>query len=86
MPRYCYRCDNCKETFEVSHGMFFEQERCIKCQSIGHLTKVPDFTIKKAHQSTTQKPAGAIVDEFIEDAKKDLKKQRKDLKTEIYDK
>ena len=86
MPRYCYRCDNCKETFEINHGMFFQQEQCIKCNNIGHLTKVPDFTIKKRSQNDAQKRTGAIVDEFIEDAKKDLKQQRKSLKTEVFDK
>jgi len=86
MPRYCYKCDKCKETFEINHGMFFQQEKCIKCNSTGHLTKVPDFTIKKNSQNATQKPTGAVVSEFIEDAKKGLKQQRKALKTEVFDK
>ena len=86
MPRYAYRCDNCRETFEINHGMFFEQERCIKCHRSGFLVKIPDFTIKKSINPNQDKRAGSVVDEFIEDAKKDLKKQKKNLKTEIFDK
>ena len=86
MPRYTYRCENCKEVFEVNHGMFFEQERCTRCHSIGQLTKIPNFTIKKQTESNSKKATGAIVDEFIKDAKKDLKQQRKELKTEVFDK
>ena len=86
MPRYCYRCDNCKEVFEINHGMFFEQERCIKCNTSGHLTKIPNFTIKKHIEEGTDKKVGSVVDEFIKDAKKDLKQQRKELKAEVFDK
>jgi hypothetical protein len=86
MPRYAYRCENCKETFEITHGMFFEQEQCIKCKSSGFLTKLPNFTIKKASEDTQEKRVGSVVDEFIQDAKQDLKKQKKKLKTEVFDK
>jgi len=86
VPRYTYRCEHCKEVFEINHGMFFEQERCIKCNTSGFLVKVPDFTIKKHTTKATENKVGSVVDEFIKDAKKDLKKQRKELKTEVFDK
>lgn len=86
MPRYAYRCDACKEVFEINHGMFFEQEQCIKCRASGFLVKLLSFTIKSNKDTPSTKRTGAVVDEFIKDAKQDLKKQRKDLKTEIYDK
>ena len=50
------------------------------------MVKVPDFTIKKQSEKPTSKRVGAVVDEFIKDAKKDLKQQRKELKTEVFDK
>ena len=55
-------------------------------QSIWVLVKLPSFTIKNNKDAPSTKRTGAVVDEFIKDAKQDLKKQRKDLKTEIYDK
>lgn len=86
MPRYTYKCENCKEVFEINHGMFFEQQQCIKCHSYECLTKIPDFTIKKQTQASDKKRVGSVVDQFIKDAKQDLKKQRKELKTETIDK
>ena len=86
MPRYCYRCEFCKEVFEVSHGMFFEQERCTKCNKEGGLVKQPFFNIKKCDTTVKKKKVGTVVDEYIKDAKQDLKKQKNDLKTEIFDK
>ena len=86
MPRYTYRCESCKEVFEINHGMFFEQERCVKCSANECLVKVPVFNIKKQDETHSEKRVGAVVDEFIQDAKQDLKKQRKELKTEIFDK
>ena len=86
MPRYTYICENCKEVFEVNHGMFFEQEQCIKCHTSGFLAKIPIFTVKKKEQKQSNKKIGSVVDEFIKDAKQDLKKQKKDLETEYFDK
>lgn len=62
--------------------MFFEQERCIKCHSIGYLSKIPDFRIAKKEQDNTTRP-GQIVDKFIEEAKRDLKDQKIEAKKEV---
>ena len=85
MPRYTYRCESCNEVFEVSHGMFFEQERCIKCKASNCLIKVPVFSIKKEPIESSS-PPGRIVDQFIKDAKKDLKQQKTDLASETINK
>jgi hypothetical protein len=66
--------------------MFFEQEKCIKCHRHGYLTKVPVFNIRKQTVKESESHPGAVVDQFIKDAKKDLKQQRRDLKTEVFDK
>tara|TARA_B100001250_G_C19579254_1_gene691244 strand:+ start:463 stop:606 length:144 start_codon:yes stop_codon:yes gene_type:complete len=47
---------------------------------------VPVFNIKKSSTEEKEKAPGHVVDTFIKDAKQDLKKQRKELKTEILDK
>ena len=86
MPRYAYRCDHCTAVFEINHGMFFEQRMCIECNSCDTLTKLPNFTIKKKIDTKSSPKVGTIVDEFIEEAKKDLKKQKRNLKEEVFDK
>lgn len=86
MPRYTYKCLRCKETFEISHGMFFEQKVCIKCKAVDQLEKIPVFNIKTSKEQQTTKKVGSIVDQYITDAKKELTKQKQDLKTEMLDK
>lgn len=81
MPRYIYACDACGEEFEISHGMFHEQRECILCHRIDTITKKPSFRIKKEETSAVSRP-GKVVDEFIQDAKKELKQQRRELKSE----
>ncbi len=82
MPFYTYRCDICRETFEVRHGMFFIQERCVKCNATECLTKIPSFEIKSKNPDIDQSPAtpGTIVKKHIEEAKTELKKEKKRLK------
>ena len=81
MPRYVYRCEACRGEFEITHGMFHEQRECILCHRIETIVKVPNFSIKNPKNEQQSRP-GKVVDEFIKDAKKDLKKQKKELKSE----
>lgn len=65
--------------------MSHEQEECIVCGETNTINKIPSFSLKKdSHNKSKSKP-GRIVDEFIRDAKKDLRKQIRDLKTETLD-
>ena len=81
MPRYIYSCNACDGEFEISHGMFHEQRECILCKRIETIVKKPSFRIKK-EDITTAPRTGQVVDDFIKDAKKELKQQKKDLKSE----
>ena len=80
MPVYVYECRSCKQTFEKRHGMFFEQDRCILCQS-EDIFKVPSIQVQPKKTSTKRK-AGKIVDEFIKDAKDEIKREKKKLSSE----
>jgi len=81
MPLYVYSCDDCKHKFEIRHGMFFENQRCVKCYS-EHVFKVP--SIGEAQKTTTQtgSRAGKVVDKYIEDVKSDIKEEKNRLKSE----
>ena len=80
MPIYCYKCHDCRKTFEIRHGMFFENQRCIHCQS-DNIFREPNLTEKKVEGNSTKK-AGKIVDKYIEDAKSEIKKEKQKLRTE----
>ena len=78
MPVYCYKCNSCEASFEARHSMSFEEQVCIECGS-GDVFKVPhvlDIKNNLAPQRT-----GKIVDDYIKDAKQDLKNEKKDLRS-----
>ena len=85
MPRYAYKCEACQSEFEITHGMFFEQEQCIKCKRSGFLSKIFDFAIdiKNKEEPRASPRPGKVVDEFIREAKKDLKTQKKEAREEF---
>lgn len=61
--------------------MFHEQDICILCKRINCIEKIPHFQIKKQTNSENTR-VGKVVDDFIVDAKKELKQQKKELRTE----
>jgi len=78
MPIYTYRCNKCEEEFRVSHSMTEKQEICELCESIGTLTRVPAlFSNSKIER---KQKVGALVRDFINESKEDLKEQKKDLR------
>jgi len=79
MPVYVYKCHDCKRTFEKRHGMFFEQKNCIHCFSES-IFKVPSIEYTGKKTEATPKKTGKIVDEYIKDAKEEIKKEKDSLK------
>ena len=60
--------------------MSFEDQRCVVCDSI-NVFKLPSLSKKKVQLSSQNKP-GKIVDEYIRDAKKEIKQQKINLSSE----
>ena len=80
MPRYDYVCLECSGSFTYSHGMHEEETDCYECS--GSLVKQLSFstTFKKEYLSKT----GAVVKQHINDAAKEISKEKKKLKNRIY--
>lgn len=79
MPRYKYRCKACQEMFEVSHSITFNGQTCTKCSS-KEVIRIPyEITLKTASPSKPKAP-GAVVNEYIKDAKQEIKDEKKHLK------
>ncbi len=83
MPVYVYKCRTCKETFEKRHGMFYEQDRCIHCMS-DDIFKVPTIQARNKTDKTSSSTAGKIVDKYIQDAKEEIKKEKRKLSSEEF--
>ena len=78
MPRYVYRCDNCNEMSVISHLSDEEPSECPECNSEGCLVKVlTSFTT--ANKSAVKPKVGQITEEFIQEARGDLQKQKETL-------
>ena len=78
MPVYCYRCKKCSKDFEIKHSMFYEGQTCIFCES-NEIFKLPSI-MKKQNNNFQNKP-GKIVNNFIEETRKEINKDKKELKT-----
>ena len=77
MPRYTYRCNSCEEEAEVIHRMSEKRTLCEQCGE-ETLERVPSqiFSTKPEPLQRT----GAIVDSYIENAKKEVEREKKILK------
>jgi len=80
MPAYCYKCSDCECDFEVRHSMSYDDQICVECGST-HVFKIPSLSINKILPSRKSKP-GAIVNDYIKDAKKELKMEKNKLERE----
>jgi len=79
VPRYEYECLDCKENVTITHkvGASVLDNGCPACGSNRQLERVYSFSIKKATDSKA-KP-GNVVKAHIEEARKELKEEKKML-------
>lgn len=79
MPVYCYRCKSCDSIFEARHSMSFENQHCTFCDS-EEVFKIPSLSLNKKAFKSSQ--PGKIVDSYIQDAKREIKKEKLNMKSE----
>ena len=79
MPLYVYKCEDCKKEFEVRHSMSHEGQVCTHCDS-KNVFKVPSLSIE-AHSRIHSSRVGKVVDQYIKDAKQEIKQEKHKLKT-----
>ena len=82
MPVYCYRCPDCNLDFEKRHSMNSTLDKCIQCES-KNIFKIPALSLQSNSRNFNNRP-GKIVDTYIKDAKLEIKKHKKQLKSEEY--
>ena len=67
MPVYTYKCEDCKKIFDIRHGMFFEEQKCIECYSeFVFRLPVVEYT-NTAKSARPEKKVGSIVNKYIKD-------------------
>jgi putative FmdB family regulatory protein len=76
MPRYSYRCTVCEQTSTVQHLSSETLSDCSDCKEEGTMVKLLNrFTT--APKKNLRKKVGQVTEEFIADAREDLKQQKK---------
>jgi len=94
MPTYKYKCQKCEKVFEARHSMSFEPEDCSelpedsKCDESGSIGK--DYSSPITTKGTRsfeedQKEDGDLVEEAIEENKRELNERKKEMKREDID-
>jgi len=76
MPRYAYRCEGCNITFQKAHSIKEKLTDCEECDTEGSLRRIPSMPFVFFETAR----AGKLVDEHIEEAKKELMEEKKNLK------
>lgn len=81
MPTYNYRCKNCEDVFEAVHSMGERLTNCQSCDTIDSLVKIPN-SIAVQYRDNTK---GKIVDDYIREAKEEVRQEKETLKTRDYE-
>ena len=83
MPRYVYHCESCEEIFEQAHSIKAKLEDCHLCGTQDSLKRLPSITrIINIDPVKEQRP-GTVVRKHIEEAKRDIKREKEESAT-IY--
>jgi len=90
MPRYLYECQSCGKLTEVFHSITIKYKECGEldgpCTEDAKLTRIPSFSgALKYRKDDKKQPAGRVTDNFIEDARTELKEQKENMKRREYD-
>ena len=83
MPKYTYKCKECDYAFEAVHGMFVKLQNCDECSMDGTLLRVPSVSYSMKSKVSSDKKTGEIVKEFIDSAKQEVEKQKKEMTEEF---
>lgn len=81
MPVYVYKCKDCEEVFEARHSMSFEGQLCTECNSES-VFRLPQGSLAKSSIPTGPSRPGKLVDEYIQETRQEIKKEKQKLRTE----
>lgn len=84
MPRYCYECKECGESYEIFHNMGEVKSDCEICGKEESLIKIPAlFTLDV--KGKNESSAKQRVEQFISEAKEELQQHRIESREEYKD-
>ena len=78
MPKYSYKCTNCQEVLTKYHGFTERLSDCPLCESSDCLVRTPSSFVTEK-QDDRPKKVGELVNEYIDETREELKKQKEKL-------
>jgi predicted nucleic acid-binding Zn ribbon protein len=84
LPKYVYRCSECENTYDVIHAFGETIRHCSeadensKCGNTSTMKRVPQ-TINFIKKQEKKAQVGQIVDDFIEDTKKEVEEYKEEM-------
>ena len=82
MPRYAYRCGTCEEEFLTIHSSDELLDVCDKCGASGELQKLLTTPLYSLSKKVASRKVGQITEDFIEESRRDLFKQKENMNKE----
>ena len=83
MPKYIYKCKECDFVKEVVHSMQEKLKDCDECDTIESLMRVPSFSLAISKGEKNNSSSSRVKD-FIEEARTELKEERRTLQRKEY--
>jgi putative FmdB family regulatory protein len=86
MPRYIYKCTACEIVFQKAHSIKEKLKDCEECESEDTLQRLPSMPlILTKKQGEEKREVGSLVKDYIEDVRKELKQEKKELSNQVYE-
>ena len=84
MPRYSYQCKKCGYELETTHSYKERLKKCPDCKA-EELVKLLNSPINLPHKKNLRrsKKTGTLVTKAIEEARQEIKKDKKELKKRV---
>lgn len=76
MPRYTYMCIDCRETFDIYHGILDDHNQCIYCPSI-RVKRVPQMPHVRREVTSESERVGEATKRAIEENRALLNEEKK---------
>ena len=86
MPKYSYKCNNCKNKFVIFHSMAKLLEDCDDCGAKKSLVRVPSTFFYNPDNKESHQQVGALVKESIEEFKSDLESEKERIRNKEWEK
>jgi putative FmdB family regulatory protein len=85
MPIFAYHCESCDETTKVMHLIGEDLSVCPKCDASDTLIKLLNKPFVTKSKGPTSPQTGELTKKFIEENRKVLEQQKKEIKEKTHD-